>query len=265
MQGGAVAKPSTRPTPADGGVKSAYRTLDLLEALAKSDRAVAHAELALRAAIPKSSLTQLLKTLETRGYVESLGPNGPYRLGPSALHLVRHGLDVQRLVAAARPQMEQLAADSGYCCGLNILNGDFVERVHGVTPPATVGFAMHEGVRAPLYASSSGKLFLAHMKNAELESYLERVEFRPITSRSLRSKGELRRQVELARVEGAAYSKDEFTVGIVGLSVPVMNVHSRMAASLGLAVPSADFDARRVSLLKNLQSAARQIARQLSA
>lgn len=255
---------ATRPASADAGVKSAYRTLDLLEVLAKSDRAVAHSELALRAAIPKSSLTQLLKTLETRGYVESLGPNGPYRLGSSALNLVRHGLDVQRVVMAARSSMKQLTADFKHCSGLNILSGDFVERIHGVTAPETVGFAMHEGVRAPLYASSSGKLFLAHMKSEELESYLQRAEFRPITSRSLRSTGELRREVELARVEGAAYSRDEFTNGIVGLSVPLMNVHSRMVAALGLAVPSPDFEARRVALLKGLQNAARQIFHQIA-
>lgn len=255
---------STRPASADAGVKSAYRTLDLLEVLAKSDRTVTHSELALRAAIPKSSLTQLLKTLETRGYVESLGPNGPYRLGSSALNLVRHGLDVQRIVVAARPSMEQLTADFKYSSGLNILNGDCVERIHGVTPPDTVGFAMHEGVRAPLYASSSGKLFLAHMKSEELESYLQRVEFRPITSRSLRSAGELRREVELARLEGVAYSRDEFTNGIVGVSVPLMDVHSRMVAALGLAVPSPDFDTRRNSLLKGLHGAARQIGLQMA-
>jgi DNA-binding IclR family transcriptional regulator len=258
-----VPRSSTSRASADAGVKSASRTLDLLEALAKSDRAVAHSVLALRTAIPKSSLTQLLRTLEARAYVESLGPNGPYRLGPSALHLVRHGLDVQRVVVAARASMQQLTADFRTSSGLNVLHGDFVERVHGVTAPDTVGFAMHEGVRAPLYASSSGKLFLAHMKSEELESYLQRVELRPITSRSLKSTGELRREVELARVERAAYSRDEFTTGIVGLSVPLMNAHSRMVAALGLAVPSSDFEARRVSLLAGLQSAALEIAQQM--
>lgn len=254
---------SKKPASAPAGVKSAHRTLDLLEVLAKSDRAVAHAELALRASIPKSSLTELLKTLQARGYVESLGTSGPYRLGPAALHLVRRGLDVQRVVAVARPAMQQLTADYRYSSGLNILNGDFVERVLGMTPAETVGFAMHEGVRAPLYASSAGKLFLAHMKSEVLESYLQRVELRPIARRSLQSTGALRREVELARVEGAAYSRDEFTNGIVGLSVPLLNVHSRMIAALGLAVPSADFEARRLPLLAGLQTAARQISRRL--
>lgn len=54
--------------------------------------------------------------------------------------------------------MENLTAASGHSCGLNILSGDYVERIHGVTAPEAVGYATHEGVRAPLYASPSGKL-----------------------------------------------------------------------------------------------------------
>jgi DNA-binding IclR family transcriptional regulator len=252
-----------KPTLDSKGVKSAYRTLDLLETLAKSDRAVSHSELSARMAIPKSSLTQLLKTLESRAYVESLGPSGPYRLGLSAVNLIRRGLDVQRLLSIAKPHMENLTAVSGYSCGLNILCGDYVERVLGVTAPRAVGYAMHEGVRAPLYASSSGKLFLAHMKSNHVESYLGRVELRPITRRSVRSTSELRRQIELAREEGVAYSKDEFTNGIVGFSVPVLNARSKMAASLGLAIPTEEYDSKREFLILKLRSSARLISAQI--
>jgi len=245
-------------------VKSAYRTLDILETLAKSDRPLSHSELSVRIAIPKSSLTQLLQTLESRAYVESLGPSGPYRLGSAAVNLIRRGLNVQRLVSGARPHMENLTAASGHSCGLNILSGDYVERIHGVTAPEAVGYAMHEGVRAPLYASSSGKLFLAHMKSRDVESYLDRVELRPITRRSVGSIIELRRQIKLAREEGVAYSKDEFTNGIVGFSVPVLNARSRMAASLGLVIPTGEFDAKRNSLTLKLRATARLISAQIS-
>lgn len=254
-----------KPSSGANGVKSADRTLDILETLAKSDRALTHSELSTRTGIPKSSLTQLLRTLESRAYLEALGPTGPYRLGLSAVNLIRHGLDVQKLATTARAHMEQLVARTRQSCGLNVLSGDFVERVCAVTAPDSVGFAMHEGVRAPLYASSSGKLFLAFMKKADVESYLERVELRPITQRSLRSIAELRRQVRLAREDRAAYSKDEFTNGIVGFSVPILNTHSRMTASLGLAVPSAKFDSRRASLMQELRSAARAMSDELFA
>ncbi|CDN90292.1 IclR family transcriptional regulator [Hydrogenophaga intermedia] len=252
-------------SPPGNGVKSAQRTLDVLEILAHSERALSHAELASRAAVPKSSLTQLLRTLQARDYVESMGPNGPYRLGASAVNLIRHGQDIQRLVASARPHMERLALGTRYSAGLNILRGDIVERILGVTADEASGYAMHEGVRAPLYASSSGKLFLAHMKSEDMTSYLDRVQLRPITSRSLKSASELRRQIRLAREEGVAYSRDEFTRGIVGASVPVVSAHGRMIASLGLAVPSAEFDAQKDTVLTHLRKAAHGISTQLSA
>ncbi|MET0311343.1 MAG: IclR family transcriptional regulator [Burkholderiaceae bacterium] len=244
------------------GVKSAARTLDLLEALAKSQDALTHSDLALRTAIPKSSLTQLIRTLEARHYVESLGAAGPYRIGRAALDLIGHGLDVQYIVACAKGFMEELSTRAGHSCGLNVRNGDFVERVHGVTAPS--GLAMHEGVRAPLYASSSGKLVLAALDDQALEDYLARVELRPIARRSLRSVGELRRQVMKVKAEGVAYSQDEFTNGVVGFSAPVRNVHSKMIACLGLAVPTHVFESGKTVLTRLLKDSANEVSSQIS-
>lgn len=235
-------------------VKSASRTLDLLEILAKISQPVSHGELCLRTSIPKSSLTQLLRTLQARNYVESLGEGGPFRLGPAAQHLIAYGLDVQRLVACIQPAMQGLAKQSTYSCGLNLLKGDLVERVHGITAPH--GLAMHEGVRAPLYASSAGKLFLARMNPAELERYFERVQLRSIAARSIRSVGELHRQIRTARMEGIAYSRDEFTNGVVGLSAPIVGQNGSMMAAIGLAVPTPVFDKSRAALTRLLEVAA---------
>lgn len=246
--------PAVRGASPTAEVKSAGRTLDLLEVLAQASQPASHAALAARTAIPKSSLTQLLRTLQSRDYVESLGPGGPFRLGRAARHLVAFGMDVQRLVACAQPAMGQLCAAAAQSCGLNVLNGDVVERVHGVT--AASGLAMHEGVRAPLYASSAGKLFLARMGPAALEQYFERVELRPLARQSIRSLGELHRQVRKARSEGLAYSHDEFTNGVVGVSAPVTDRHGSMVAALGLAVPTEAFTDRRLALAALLTSAA---------
>jgi DNA-binding IclR family transcriptional regulator len=252
---------SNPPNPA--GVKSAARTLDLLEALAKAHQAMTHSELALRTAIPKSSLTQLLRTLEARHYVESLGPNGPFRIGRATIDLISHGLDVQHIVACAREFMEELSAQSGHSCGLTVLSGDVVERVYGVMAPQ--GLAMHEGVRAPLYASSSGKLFLAYFDAEAREEYMARVELRPIARRSVRSVGELHRQVLQVRSEGVAFSQDEFTNGVVGFSAPVFNVHSKMVACLGLAVPTSIFEPQKAALTRLLKASARAVSARIRA
>lgn len=62
-------------------VKSAARVLDILELLASSGRAMTHAEIGRRTAIPKSSLTQLLRNLAERGYVEPVEDSLAFRTG----------------------------------------------------------------------------------------------------------------------------------------------------------------------------------------
>lgn len=235
-------------------VKSSSRTLDLLECLAQSGQPLSHSELCARTAIPKSSLTQLLRTLQGRDYVQALGDGGPFRLGAAALQLIAFGLDVQRLIACTQPAMQSLADATSQSCALNLLKGDYVERVHRIKGVA--GLSLHEGVRAPLYASSAGKLFLARLSPAELESYFERVELRPLAKRSIRSLGELHRQINSARTEGLAYSQDEFTDGVVGLSAPVIDGDGRMIAAIGLAVPTAEFTTRRAMFTRLLHAAA---------
>ena len=137
------------------------------------------------------------------------------------------------------------------------------ERVHGVTAPQ--GLTMHEGVRAPLYACSMGKLHLAHLDAEALEAYLTRVELRPITPRSVRSVGELQRQLRQVRTEGVAFSQEEFTKGVVGFSAPIFNVHCRMVASIGLAVPTSGFEARKQTLTDMIKASAKAVSARLAA
>ena len=79
-------------------VKSADRVLDLFELLAHSGREMPHSEIAEVLQIPKSSLTQLLRNLIGRGYVE-VTPNGRgYRLGATLLRLSQSAGHVRDLV-----------------------------------------------------------------------------------------------------------------------------------------------------------------------
>ena len=45
------------------------------------------------------------------------------------------------------------------------------------------------------------------------------------------------------REEDVAYSLGEFVPGIVGVAVPVRDVHRRVLAAVGIALPAARFDA----------------------
>src|SRR5688572_31290895 len=92
-------------------VKSADRTIDVLEALAGGASSLA--ELASRLRIPKSSLHSILRTLEHRGWVDADPTRSTYSLGLNALLIGASYVDRDPVVMLTSDVMDKLAADTG--------------------------------------------------------------------------------------------------------------------------------------------------------
>lgn len=243
-------------------IKSADRVLTILELLAKTGRAMSHGEIARRTQIPKGSLTPLLRNLLTRGYVEQALDDLHFKLGESTYVLARRGTHSQTLVHASEKSLRDLVKTTGESAGLNVLGSDMAERVAAVTSEHARLYSMHAGVQQPLYASSSGKIFLAWMPKVDREDYLSRTPLQPYTRNTIKSKAVLRRQLEQVREQRVATSLGEFTTGVAGVSVPVLDVHGRAIATVGVVLPLAKLDEPRLDQLSDaLHTAARQIAR----
>lgn len=242
-------------------VKSADRVFDVLELLAGTGRAMSHAELSRRTAIPKGSLTALLRNLVARGYVEYAESTQDYRLGERAYELARRGAHHRDLVTLSQPWLEGLVQATGESAVLTVLREDMAERIAAVETLRAVLYTTHIGVLSPLYTTSGGKILLAWLPPAEREAYLRKVSLRPRTEKTIRSVSVLRRQLQLARDEGVAWSWGEFTAGLVGVSVPVLDVHGRAIAALGITLPESRFDEeRKDGMLQALRSTAAKLA-----
>jgi DNA-binding IclR family transcriptional regulator len=242
-------------------VKSADRVLDLLELLAGTGRAMTHAELARRTGIPKSSLTHLLRTLVLRGYVEQPGESQQFQLGERAYDLARRGAHSRDLVRLGQPWLVKVMRSTGESAALSVLRDDMAERIASAETSRAVLYSVHVGVLAPLYANSAGKVLLAWMPAAEREAYLRRVQLQPRTEHTIRSLAVLRRQLQQVREDGVAWSVGEFTAGIVGIAMPVLDAHGRALAAVGVALPTQRLDdARKAKILQALRDAAQGIA-----
>jgi len=249
---------------ASGVVKSADRVLDVLELLAERGREMSHTELAAALAIPKSSLSHLLRNLAARGYLRLSDARG-YALGPSVTVLARRSVQTFDLVALARPIVDRVRDATLETVGLNVLRDDETECLYSATGTLPLLYTMRIGDRAPLYATSSGKVLLAHLPEAKREAYLARVRFAPFTPHTLRSIAKLRAQLAAVRAEGLGYSREEFTAGIVGMAAPVLNAASEPVAAINVATPSVRFDeAAKTRIGALLKRAAAELTRALA-
>ena len=95
---------------------------------------------------------------------------------------------------------------------------------------------------APLYATSGGKAILAHMPSSFQKEYLGRVQFERATPKTIHSVKVLRQEIEKIRAKGIAYSLEEWTPGIVGIGVPVLDPAGEPLGAINVAIPASRFN-----------------------
>jgi len=104
-------------------VRSADRTLDMLELLATQRDGASFAQIAAQLHLPKSSLSGLLRTLVARNYVARTTDGRRFRLGARLLELSAGYAFDQGALAAAEAALSPLAQRTGAPAALAVLDG----------------------------------------------------------------------------------------------------------------------------------------------
>ena len=230
-------------------VKSAVRALEILETVVRQNRPMAAHEIATTLAIPVSSLSYLLTTLQQRDYLRREGRH--YRPGP-ALDRLRPDRGAPGLKALVDPLVSALRDQ------LNETVTFFVRREHVIEALSTemglhaLRYTVNVGQRAPMHSMSAGKALLAAMGEAELEDYLATSERQRFTANTICDREALRCEIEQVRATGVARTREEQTSGILGYAKAVMGDGEAVGA-FAVAIPAARyseaFEQRIVDLL----------------
>jgi len=199
-------------------VKSANRTLEVLETLAASTRPRGLSDLAEQLGIPKSSLHGLLRTMVARGWVEA-GPDGThFRLGLRALRVGAAYADSDDVVVLMSGLMDGLAGEFGETVHLGRLDGTDVvylakrDSVHPLRLFSAVGR------RLPAHATALGKAILAQYPPAEVDRILDDP-LRRLTPATITRRADLHEDLAAVRERGYAVDREENSEGIVCLAV----------------------------------------------
>ena len=232
----------------DSSVKSAVRVLEIFEFLARLDRPASHGEIADALAIPKSSLSKLLKTLSGLGYLQAPGEQSSgFRIGERLKKLVETSDLNFDLAEIGGPSLKRIVEITGESAALNQLRNDVAEVVATASGQQRLSTTMRMGDVAPLYATSGGKAILAFMPQTWISDYCARIHFEAITAKTISSADVLLEQLKDIRRDGFAYSFDEFTPGITGIAQAIRASSGTPLASLNVTIPSARYteDVRR--------------------
>lgn len=227
------------PQVAPATVKSATRTLDIIEYVVSRGQPLVAQEIAAALSIPVSSLSYLLGTLVERGYLARSGRR--YAAGPGLERLqVRDRVftladRVAPLVRALRIQLNETAS-------FFVRRDWTVEALATESSDHALRYAVQTGTRAPLHAFSSGKALLAALGDADLARYFAETERDAFTATTITGEAQLRAEIARIRATGIAVTREEHTPGIVGLG-RTATIDGDVAGAFSVAIPVVRCDA----------------------
>lgn len=200
----------------------------------KRDRHVAVGELSTTMGWPKSSTSRLLKAMCGLGLLERDPLTRHYRAGLIMLELAHQYRAGEPLVEAADSTLADLTRRTGHATGISLLDGIdvVVLRSRAGTQPLRV--VTPPGERAPAWATSTGRVLLARLPDAEIAERFKQFPKspRPAAPQSLTS---LMQRIHRIRSVGWEEANDESHMALGAVSVAVHDPHSDDAMAIYFA------------------------------
>jgi IclR family pca regulon transcriptional regulator len=216
-------------------------------------------EAAQAVGLTRAAARRFLLTLQTLGYVESIGRN--FRLLPKALELGYAYLASQPWWRHAQAVAERLGAQQGQACAVGVLDRDAVAYVAYAPAVNLPSLVRTVGTRLPVHATAIGRVLLAGMPEPALADYLRHAKLVPVTPFTCTDAKKLATAVERARREGYAVVNQELEMGLRSIGVPVLDRGGRVAAAMSFSVRDPYFSVEKLAkeLLGPLKRASAEI------
>jgi DNA-binding IclR family transcriptional regulator len=217
-------------------IQSLTRAFDILRAVAAGADSRSLAEIARAVELPKSTVSRMLATLTSIGAVERVVEPEGFRIGDEIVALAAQVTYPRTLVTIVRPYLQALAQTTGETVSLGVPDGDQVYYLDQIDSRHNLRLKNWTGQRLPLYATSDGKLYLAHWHKAALDDYLRQPLY-PHSANTIVDPLLLRQELAHIRRVGYAWSQREYDPDIVSLAAPIYDDNGQIAASLCLFGP----------------------------
>lgn len=246
------------------GARILTRALSVLDRFAEREE-WGFMDLCQAVGLHKSTAFRIVATLEAAGYLEKRPATGHYRPGPKLRRLEAVLLRGEPLRWAALPPLQDLARQTQETAHVGILyHGDsvtvqIVEGSHSVRMHSTIG------KRVPAHSSALGKVFLAHLSDAELDEFIDRFGLPVVTPRTITDPERLRTHLREARRRGWAVDNEELEPGLRCVAAPIPGPGGRPLAAVSVSGPASRLTAARDEQTAHvLQQTARKIAAMLN-
>lgn len=220
-------------------------------------------ELAARCGLAKSQVSKILSALVDSGLLVQDPVTRTYSVGQRCYVLGSRFTTYDSLCQATTPVMRDLLNRTGHSVRLSVPDGDKTLYLIGLEGPMFMDTGWRSGSSVPFGASSAGRVLMAYL-DPEQSRRLLSLPVPALTAHTITDRATLERMVADARRTGYCVQRNETSLGLGVVSVPLFKAGQQIVGALGLAFPSHHVgpDDER-ALIDALHEAARAISQRL--
>jgi DNA-binding IclR family transcriptional regulator len=218
-------------------VQSLGRAFAILEEIARHRDGIGLAELSKMVGLHNSTAFHLAKTLVSLGYIRQERDSKRYRIGLPLFALAASALDEIEMVNIAMPILEQLSRDTGESGHFAVRMGDAVVVIARTSGSGAFQLTDRVGVVRPAHCTALGKVILAALNEDEIKRFLQRVELKPSTKKSITEVPALLREIADVKRTGVAYDQGEFNLEVRCIAVPAKDFTGQTIGAIGISGP----------------------------
>jgi DNA-binding IclR family transcriptional regulator len=244
-------------------MSSTLRCLKVLEFLAEEPFELTFTDIAAKLDSPKASAHRLCTTLMEANLITQQPVTRRYMLSSHALWVGSGYLRHSPLYRAAFFPMQELARQVPGTVQLGVLDQDYVLFIHSVGYSGAPHAFADVGLRRPLNATASGKIFLAGMVPAELERIMAK-STEKYTNSTITSLSKMKQEIAQVRKMRYARNVEELLPGYWVLAAAVGGEEGNPAGVVSLTLPLEEFSPENETAFAGfVKEAARKASLQL--
>jgi DNA-binding IclR family transcriptional regulator len=234
-------------------IKSAVRTLAILEYFRAERRAATVGEISTALGLPQSSTSMLLKCLTTLGYLDYGAERRTFR---PTYRVAVLGSWIQKSLVDGGPltdTMEALQQETGESIMLGLQNGAKMQYVQIVEASYAVRLTIQVGIMRPMTCSAVGQMLLSRKADNDIRAIVRSNNADAVDAAHRVKERDFMAEIETIRCQGFAESRGRMIPGAntIAMLVPVAKDATPLA--IGVGGPMDRINQRRDDILRALR------------
>jgi IclR family transcriptional regulator, pca regulon regulatory protein len=223
-------------------IEAVERALRVLQIFSHDHPTLTLTECAELTGLSRATTRRILMTFEELGYVRR--SDRQFFLTPRVLQLGYGYLGSLPFWDHAQTHMRDLADKVKESCSVATLDGEDIVYVARVPSRHQAAITLSVGSRLPAYTTSMGHVLLAGLPDAELQHYVETVDLKVLTSRTIIDRSKLFDELLRVRSQGYSINDQEREMGVRSVAAPIRGRTGNVIAALNISTNAARMSLR---------------------